>query len=340
MDKIRAAILGYGRNGSSMHAGGLERNGAFGVAAVCDIAPDARAQAVQRFACPVYADYREMLDKERLDVVCIVTRSHQHAQMTCDCLDAGVNVLVTKPWALNENEALRMLKAAERAKRLLLPWLPARWGADLRLLRQLLRDNAIGEVFLVRRTVCCFATRNDWQIERACGGGYLLNWGPHIIDPPVLLLEGKVTSVYARMKQTINPGDVEDVFFAILNLDNGAIVQAEFTIAAESLPGWFIQGTRGTISVRDCELTLRQEDPARPADPTQYAAMEGMRKELHVETIAGDPYGNTDEIYAEIAQALRAEKPFPVKPAHALELTRVLDAIRDSAENNRVVNLR
>ncbi|MBN2310377.1 MAG: Gfo/Idh/MocA family oxidoreductase [Candidatus Hydrogenedentes bacterium] len=336
---IRTAILGYGRSGSSLHAGPIEKHDDFDMIAACDIDPARRDRAVERFGCTVYEDYHRMLDEEALDLVVIVTRSHQHCEMTCDCLAAGVNVLVTKPWAVNEAEARRMTDAAATSKGMLLPWLPARWGGDLARLRQLLDEGAIGNVFLVRRAVCSFATRCDWQTERRCGGGYLLNWGPHIVDPPVVLLGSPVRSVYGRMKQTINPGDTEDVFFAVMTLENGAIIQAEYTVAVESLPGWFIQGDRGTIVVRDGAIKVYKKTPAQPDDPTNYGSMRGTDEDVFEEAIEGSRYGDEFQIYAEVAQALRGERPYPVTPEDALELSRVLDAIRISSEEDRVVEL-
>ena len=49
--------------------------------------------------------------------------------------------------------------------------------------------------WLVRRVVTSFGTRCDWQTERRYGGGYLLNWGPHIVDPPLLLDGSRVHTV-------------------------------------------------------------------------------------------------------------------------------------------------
>jgi predicted dehydrogenase len=340
MAAIRTAILGYGRSGSTLHADPIGKNKAFHLAAVCDIEPEALRKAGARFGCRLYEDYRRMLKEEALDLVAIVTRSDQHCQMACDCLAAGVNTLVTKPWAVNAAEARRMIQAAEHSGKMLLPWLPARWGCDLLRLRQLVAaEKVIGKVFLVRRTQCSFGTRNDWQTERRYGGGYLLNWGPHIVDPPLQLLGSPVKSVYACCRQTINPGDAEDLFLAVMTLASGTIVQAEFTIAAESLPTWFLQGDRGTIVVHGDQLKVNSNTPSRPADPTQYQAMQAVPERNSEEKLTGALYGEEHQIYAEIAAALRGAAVYPVTPASALELSQVLDAIRASSVENRVIIL-
>ena len=50
MAKIRTAIVGYGRSGSTMHAGAIENNGdLFEMTAVCDIDPERRDEAEKRF---------------------------------------------------------------------------------------------------------------------------------------------------------------------------------------------------------------------------------------------------------------------------------------------------
>lgn len=338
---IRTAILGYGRSGSTMHAGPIEATDAFEMAAVCDIDPERLKQASERFGCPVYDDYNEMLRKEKLDLVCVITRSDQHCRMTCDCLDAGASVLVTKPWAVNAAEGEEMIDHAKRSKGKLLPWLPARWGPDLRRLKTIIAEGVIGKPFLVRRIVRSFGTRTDWQTERRFGGGYLLNWGPHIVDPPCVLIGSRVASVYARMKQTINPGDVEDLFFALMTLRDGTLVQAEFTVATEPLPSWFIQGDRGTIVVHhDRRLVVHAAAPPRPADPTQYSSMQTDAEITYEETTEGCAQGDQFEIYRHIADAMQGKTRYGVKPQDALQLSRVFDAIRASNDKNQVVRMR
>ncbi len=343
--KIRTAILGYGRSGSTLHADPLETlSEDFTVKAVCDIDPDACKKAEERFNCSIYTDYKEMLRQEELDLVVIVTRSNQHCEMTCDCLHAGVNILVTKPWCVNVAEAERMVAAEKASGRKLLPWLPARWGCDLMQLQGLVASGIIGKVFMIRRREFSFAVRHDWQTLKVNGGGYLLNWGPHIIDQAMQLAGEKVVSVYGQLRQIINPGDVEDVVHAILTTEGGTILSCEYSMAANTLPNWVVQGDGGTIFVKETEIEIHKATFPDVKDAVDYGKqpeIEVIREDVegdHRITI-GNRYGDSMVVYPEIAAAIRGEADFPVTTASALELTKVFDAVRQSDETNQVVTL-
>jgi len=342
---IKTAILGFGRSGSSLHANPLDANDAFTVTAVCDIDQSRLDQAKARFGCALYTDYHRMLQEADIDFVVVVTRSSDHCRMALECLEAGKHVLVTKPWAVDAREAETLTDASKRSKGKLLPWLPARWACDFVRLQQVVSARTIGNIFIVRRTITSFATRVDWQTLKEYGGGYLLNWGPHIVDPPVLLLTGRVASVFAQLRQVVNPGDTEDVFLGILTLEDGSIVQVEYTIAAEPLPGWYIQGTEGTISVRDRHMVCRRKKPTRPADPTAVPSPSSSGStdrggdRVAEEDIEGNLYGDEHEIYTHVAGELTGTGTYPVRPEDALELSRVFEAMKLSQAENRVVHM-
>jgi predicted dehydrogenase len=248
-------------------------------------------------------------------------------------------VVVTKPWAVNVAEAETMITTAAASKRQLLPWLPARWGCDLLRLQQLVSAGTIGNVFAIRRTVSSFGTRCDWQTESRYGGGYILNWGPHIVDPPVILGNSPVKSVFGRTRQAINPGDVEDLFHAVITLENGTIIHAEYTISIDTFPTWVVQGDRGTITVRSRDFKIIRQTPVQPTDPTAFASMQAEPAEITEETVSGAVYGDEHIIYQEIADSLANVKPYPVTPADALGVSRILEAIKISSKEDRVVNL-
>ncbi len=339
---FKTAILGYGRNGSTMHAGAIELLPDFELTAVCDIDPEARAKAFDRFQCRLYEDYRQMLKDEELDLVVIVTKSSQHAKMACDCLDAGKNVLVTKPWALNAGEAREMIAAEKRSGMLLMPWLPARTACDLSRAKELIASGAIGKVFQIRRSEYSFGLRNDWQTLKEFGGGYLLNWGPHLVDQPLRLAGSPVQSVYAEMKQLNNPGDVEDMFYAVMKTQDGTVVISEWSMAAGNLPGWVIQGDRGTIQIYGNKIEIYKAALPEVIDEKAYRQVMKIEKtieEINDKNEFDDStlYGDTAEVYRRIAGALAGKENYFISPESALELTKTLDAIRKSAETGQVV---
>lgn len=336
MSRIRTAILGYGRNGSTMHAGPIEKHSdLFEMVSVCDIDPAALKKAKDRFKCPVYEDYHKMLEEMKPELVVIVTRSYQHAQMAIDCLMAGSNVLVTKPMATNVPDAIRMIKAAEKSGKMLLPWLPARWGCDVKRLKEIVDAGTIGKVTEIHRSVHSFATRCDWQTELKYGGGYILNWGPHLIDQPIQLTNGKVKCVWADVKQLINPNDGEDDYTIITTTTDGVTVYSGYHCSIYNEPAWLIKGDRGTIVVRGSEIEINKATIPEKIDATEYRNK--VEIETTKETLKGNCYGDEYEVYKHIAAAIKGECKYAVELDTALRLIRIIEAAKLSAQTHEAV---
>ena len=317
--QINAAIIGYGISGRLSHAYGLQSDDRFNIAAVCDLDSTNREEAAKTLNCNTYADYHEMIQKEELDIVSVVTRSDTHADIVCDCLAKGLHTVITKPWALNQDEARRMIVAQEASGKKIFPWVPMYWAPDYRCISDLLSQKLIGDIFLIRRYYSDFRYRNDWQTEKRYGGGYLLNWGMHILQPVIGLAQSKVKRVFGQLQQTINAGDADDNFMAVLEFENGIRGIAEFTESIHPFPSFVIQGTRGTI-VSDGEMvTVKQADPSAPEQVET--------KEFKLE---GKQFGDEADIYHDIAENLLHGKPFLTPPELALEGTVVLDAVSHS----------
>ncbi len=336
---LRTAIVGFGRSGSTLHAGALAQRPEFALTAVCDQSMERQAAARNRFDCRTYSELTGMLHAEALDLVCVVSRSDQHCDQAVRCLEAGCNVLVSKPWSLNRAEADRMVAAARASGRALLPWLPSRFAADLRAVQALIADGRIGRVFWIRRSHFGFSRRDDWQTQRRFGGGILLNWGPHLLDTGMLAAGGEVATVYGRLAKVMNPGDAEDIFFASLTMKNDLVVQVEWSHSPAPLPNWFVQGERGTITVRGREVEVTFGEPSQPADPTDVKAMQGSGSTTERLQIEGDLFGDPREVYGAVAATLLQGRAFHVSLAEACHLTSVIDAVRASHEERRIVAL-
>lgn len=325
---IQSAIVGYGGSGKLAHAYGLQAGGAFEIAAVCDLSAEKRKEAEADLGCRTYSDLSLMLEKEDLDLVSIITRTDTHCALTCQCLDAGVNTLITKPWAMDRAEADQILASWKHSGCELFAWLPSYWFPEYVRIRKLLEEGVVGDVFLIRRTVSQFWRRSDWQTELRYGGGYLLNWGMHIIQPVMALANSPVRSVFGQLQQVLNPGDAEDNFLAVLEFENGIRGVTEFTQAVEGFPGFVIQGTGGTIISDGQRIRVLRKNPS-----------ETEEAEVREYPVEGKIYGDEADIYGDVAATLLEGKPFPVTPADAYQGTCVIDAIRASHDSRQVVTL-
>ena len=128
-----------------------------------------------------YSDYREMLDKENIDVVFSYTDHILRAPVTELAASRGMHVMVEKPMAYNLKDADRMLEAAEKNKvKLMVNW-PTMWSAAYRKTRELVEDGTIGRIFHIRTRVghnscekesyagSCF----QWMGQKEAEGAYL-----------------------------------------------------------------------------------------------------------------------------------------------------------------------
>ncbi|HCR29089.1 MAG TPA: hypothetical protein DIV79_03635 [Opitutae bacterium] len=325
---IRIAIIGYGGSGKISHAAIIQNSSDFQLKAVSDISPERREAARTELGCETCESHHSILENASdYDLVSVVTRSDTHCPIAVECLKAGLHVVVTKPWALNEAEARRMIAAQESSGKRLFPWVPMLWSPEFLKIREIIESGVLGNVFQVRRYINQLWRRHDWQTESRFGGGYLLNWGMHIVQPVLDLVPSPIVRVFGQLQQTINPGDTEDNFMAVMEFENGCRGVAEFTQAIEGLPSFMAQGDRGTL-VSDGELIeLVEKDPSDSLPPKRTRiAVEGKR------------YGDEAAIYADIAASLRENKPFAATTEKALYGTIVLDQIRKSHTTRSLIS--
>lgn len=149
-------------------------------------------------------DWRQLMERDDVHLVSIVTPPSTHAEMTLAALDAGKAVLCEKPMAMNAEETERMSKRAAEAGRLALidhelRFLPAR-----RRMREMILGGEIGEV---RHAKVLFradsrASRErawDWWSDREAGGGVLGAIGSHAVDTLHFMLDRDVSHVFCEL---------------------------------------------------------------------------------------------------------------------------------------------
>ncbi len=319
---LRHAVVGVGAGIFSEHRAALDATGSV-VSAVSDLDPVRGRARADELGCPFYPTLVELLARERVDVVVILTPHPSHAALAVTALDAGCHVLVEKPMAIEVAEADAMLAAARRAGRVLAVNFQQRFRPEIAAARRLLETGALGalrHVDLVAswpRTARYFASatwRATWAGE---GGGVLMNQAPHQLDL-LCHLVGPPARVRAWARTALHAIETEDTVDAALAWEGGARGSLHISTAEVGRPERLeVVGTRGYLQVtpggvvaeasaldfadfaRDSELIYRGPDLAPvaldlPAEAGDHAA---VYRDLHravrsgTEVRAGGPAG-------------------------------------------------
>ena len=113
MTRLRVAIVGCGKI-ADQHVWAIKRTGLAEVVGVCDSELLMSEQLAERASVPHFAaDLGQLIADARPDVVHITTPPQSHYALAAQCLEAGCHVYVEKPFTLNTEEALRLIRLAQ-----------------------------------------------------------------------------------------------------------------------------------------------------------------------------------------------------------------------------------
>ena len=133
MAKLKVAVIGCGGIANGKHMPALSKLDSIEMTAFCDIIIERAEEAAKKYGvvgAASYKDYKEMLQKEKPDVVHVCTPNRSHSEITVAALESGAHVMCEKPMAINPAEAQKMLDAARRTGRKLTIGYQSRYRND------------------------------------------------------------------------------------------------------------------------------------------------------------------------------------------------------------------
>jgi predicted dehydrogenase len=220
MQRVRIGLVGGGMIGST-HAAVLQTIAQalperLELVAVADPDPEAR----QRFQAlygwrAAYADHRALLGGAAVDAVFVCTPTVYHAEIVRDVAAAGRHLFCEKPLAMSLAEARAMQDAVARAGVRAQIGLVLRFSAIYAVMRDLLRDPALGApMAVVFRDDQCFPIRGlhdtRWRADRRqTAGGTLIEHGVHDLDLLTWLF-GPIATLRAWQQNHAGHHGVED----------------------------------------------------------------------------------------------------------------------------------
>ena len=136
---LKVGIIGCGGIANQKHLPALAGIEEVGVVALCDIIEERAILSKNTYGTSdgrVYSDYKEMLEKEDLDIVHVCTPNSSHAEISIAAMEADNHVMCEKPMAKTSDEARERIDAAEQNKKKLTIGYQNRFRADSQHLRK------------------------------------------------------------------------------------------------------------------------------------------------------------------------------------------------------------
>ena len=241
---VRVGIVGCGAQGQN-HLKALGAMAGVEIAAIADL-DEARLEDVG----DTFDVEHRFTDGDRLvglglDLVSVCTMPNSHAQVVGAALDAGSHVICEKPFARDIADAVAMVRAADRAERLLAVGFNTRYLRSSTAVRDFVRAGSLGDLVCARGFV--HAHDVPWwgkhYVRELAGGGVLSSMATHMVDlllwlagsPRPLTATASMARIFPRKRAAGAPAgaletyDVEDVLFGHVRLEGGTWFSIEGT---------------------------------------------------------------------------------------------------------------
>lgn len=306
------AIIGCGRIAAN-HIDAALKNG-YKVVGLCDL--NQRAMDALKFQfrlddATTYLDFKEMLTKEKVDVLAIAVDSGIRARITLAALEYAPHLVMEKPMAMSLDDADAVLEKASQKVVKVAICQQNRFNEAIQALRHAVEEGRFGRISHGSIHVRwyrdhAYYSQGAWRGTWAKDGGALMNQCIHGIDLLRWMLGNDIERLYGATRRQCHPYiEAEDVGMAVIEFKNGAIATVEGTTNTypenlqESL---CIFGERGSVKLGGTsanEVVLWRFADERPEDETIRNLKE---KTLNV-------YGNGHiKVYQDMKQAIEENR--------------------------------
>jgi myo-inositol 2-dehydrogenase/D-chiro-inositol 1-dehydrogenase len=306
---------------AGLHAAELDTIPSVRLVAVCD-SDLARASALAGpRRATAYPSWQAMLEAERLDAIWICTPPLAHREPALAALGANVHVYLEKPIARESPDAQAIVDAAAASDAVCA--VGYQWHASQLLERAQEATAGQSIAMLIARNYGPVPAR-PWFIQRAEGGGQLLERGSHHVDLQRALV-GEVESVSAVAASPDAPGraengDIEDFVLATLHFANGAIGSLAMAWSPEDHPEHY------SMDVIADDATLFIE-----LGPEAFR-ISGSQHRSRLDRAYDDPFRRSSERFLAAAASGEPDHVF-CTPADALQTLRVVLACEQALAN-------
>jgi len=330
----KAGVIGVGSMGKN-HARVYSDIDSADLVAIADPNKELVEKIAAKYHINAYTDYKEMLEKEALDIVSVVVPTTLHKQVSFDVIDQGVNLLLEKPIASTREEAQDIIKKAEEKGVKLAIGHIERFNPAVIELKRRLEAGELGRLYKMH------ARRVGPFPSRIRDVGVVIDLAVHDLDMMSYLMGSELKRVYAEAEQKINT-EHEDMLNGVLKFKNDTLgVLSINWLTPTKIREFSITGEKGMFVVNQLTQDLYFHE---------NALLKESNEKSYSDIIMGVSEGNMTRIKINKKEPLRAElesfidsvhndKPVTVTGEDGLKALEMAHLLIESAKRKEVIKL-
>lgn len=258
---MKYALIGCGRISPNHIAAAIKNN--LKIVAVCDVIKEHSDELLDKFNIAKddihqYVDYKEMIEKEKLELVAIATESGLHAEIALFCIRKGIHCIIEKPIAMNMKDARKICAEAEKHNVVVCASHQNRFNKSIQKIHEAVKKEKFGKILHAAAHVRWnrgkeYYEQANWRGTWANDGGCLMNQCIHNADLLRWLMGNDIEEVMAYTDNLNHDYlEAEDLGLAVIKFTNGSYGLFEGTVNVypknleETL---YIFGSSGTVKV-------------------------------------------------------------------------------------------
>lgn len=341
--KIKTALLSFGMSGRVFHAPFLHLHEGFELLGAWE-----RSKKVMHELYPGVQSYDSLeavLADDQVELVVVNTPTYTHYEYAKNALLAGKHVVVEKAFVgtTAEAEELRDLGAEFGLK--VIVFQNRRWDSDLKTVKSVLDDGALGEIIEARIAFDRFRPELSPKVHKelpSAGAGILKDLGAHVIDQ-ALYLFGMPRSVFADVRTTRPGSEVDDYFDVLMKYDRLSVHVHGGYYFRQPLPEFALYGTEGSFLKARADVQEDQLQLGMKPDDHKYGiepeVAQGVLHTAMYKRMVPTLPGNYMDFYEGVHACIRKGADKPVSAADGVRVMQIIDAAFKSAAEGRVVTV-
>ena len=337
--KRNGVVIGYGGMGS-WHAQCFLNSDAVHLSGIYDIDPSKSKQAEDK-GIRAYHSWQEVLADGEVDFVTLAVPNELHRPLAIEAMAAGKHVVSEKPVTLSSEDLQAIYDASYQYDRLFTVHQNRRWDADYLMMKQLYENKMLGEVFAIEsRVQGSRGIPGDWRGKKEHGGGMMLDWGVHLIDQMIgIVNDRKIERVYCRCDHITND-EVDDGFKLDLYFEGGLTARIEVGTSHFIFLGrFYMNGVNGSAKVAgwgcNADITYCKDWSVKDAKPVVTEAgltktMAPRTEDSIVKTEIERPKVDVHDFYRNFVAAINGDASMLITHAQVMRVMLVMEAAFES----------